>query len=74
MNKLHVKKAEPAKRNAYAVLDANGKWHKSKEGALLSYDNKTDGLTGMRLHEGSRVIKCSVFFDGETEVSDVEES
>ena len=65
-------KASPAYRVAYAIVDNEGSWHKSKEGALLAYANEIDAMNGLRIHGGARILRCRVLFDGTKEVSYIE--
>lgn len=51
-------KMKPAYRVAYAIIDDEGNWHTSKEGALLAYTNEVDAQNGLKFHGGQRF--CAV--------------
>jgi hypothetical protein len=65
-------KMKPAYRVAYAIVNDEGNWHTSKEGALLAYTNEVDAKNGLKIHGGARILRCKVFFDGTKEASYIE--
>jgi len=51
-----MNKMKPAVRTANVILDAEGNWAESKDGALLAYTSKADALHGLEIHAGARVL------------------
>lgn len=69
--KIMGKPAKVPMYTAYVVLDAEGNWHTSDLGFLLSYGNKTDAITAMERYGGSKVVRCRMYIDGDKEAADV---
>lgn len=65
-------KKKPAYRVVYAIVDAQGEWHKSKEGALLAYTTEMDAQNGLKAHGGARILRGRFLFDGTKEVDYIE--
>jgi hypothetical protein len=63
---------KPAYRVVYAIVDDQGEWHTSKEGALLAYTNETDAQNGLKVHGGARILRGRFLYDGTKEVDYIE--